>query len=491
MRTLLVITTGQTDVQLVNDDKRSELDRDCCAALHREIEGRTDWETSDSPVVKLKETCKELPGNAFQLCTPKLDAVVEHLRSEGASVVGALILETQREPESEPKDPRAAGVVIERRLKQKLPPMPRLARTAYLTGKDRLEGKADPTDAILRRGVVACIDGAIRSAIMAQPLDQIVVSATGGAASVASLVEEIVRLYAPQHCRVDSLEVSDGARNTPPTHDRAVSRRIVPEPAESYRVRTHVLNLVTQGNLLGAWGACQHLHAHDSEREWTDIVMWLSQFAASLPIAPQCDLPLMGHPLLSARSAIRVELALRNGDVPRAIHGTVSFFEAAIWDWLRHHHIKSDGMDGTDRVFELDPIPVLRGDNNPFRAGSQNRYKISNFGKRSLRIVREYCRSATNLNHLANAVSTVQELRNEVAHSEPKPEVIDDAKKQMVAANLWSSYNTFLSQPLVQDVLRDLQEPHPERLCDDLVGSVRDRLLRCMVSAPAEEDQKQ
>jgi len=34
---------------------------------------------------------------------------------------------------------------------------------------------------------------------------------------------------------------------------------------------------------------------------------------------------------MAVRAALRVELALRAGDIPRAVHGTVAFFEAALW----------------------------------------------------------------------------------------------------------------------------------------------------------------
>ena len=50
MSTLLVITAGQTDVQLVDGDVRREFKRDRCGALHDDLERRvTDWRILDAP----------------------------------------------------------------------------------------------------------------------------------------------------------------------------------------------------------------------------------------------------------------------------------------------------------------------------------------------------------------------------------------------------------------------------------------------------------
>ena len=48
----------------------------------------------------------------------------------------------------------------------------------------------------------------------------------------------------------------------------------------------------------------------------------------------------------------------------------------------------------------------------------------------------------------------------------------------MTATKLWSEEpNTILAQPLAQEVLRELGEPQPESLYDDLLRTVRTRLL--------------
>src|SRR5690606_7688161 len=54
-----------------------------------------------------------------------------------------------------------------------------------------------------------------------------------------------------------------------------------------------------------------------------------------------CDLAVLSHPRMAVRAALRVELSLRAGDIPRAVRGTVAFFEAALWDRLLEHFERS------------------------------------------------------------------------------------------------------------------------------------------------------
>jgi hypothetical protein len=51
-----------------------------------------------------------------------------------------------------------------------------------------------------------------------------------------------------------------------------------------------------------------------------------------------------------------------------------------------------------------------------------------------------------------------------------------EAYSKMIEAQLWSSDNTFLSQPLVKGVLEELGEQDPDQLCRDLITTVRARL---------------
>jgi len=51
------------------------------------------------------------------------------------------------------------------------------------------------------------------------------------------------------------------------------------------------------------------------------------------------------------------------------------------------------------------------------------------------------------------------------------------ARSRMQTAALWSNTDTFLSQPLVQAVLKELGEASPENLLANLLTEVRRRLV--------------
>lgn len=486
MTTLLVVTVGQSDVQLVIDGARRELRRERCASLHDEIERRIgEWRLIDSPDSKSNSAVEMLPAGELLICTPKLDAVLRYLDEQGGSLRAALVLETRRDGQAERGDPRFAGALIEARLRGK--GIETIQRRSYLEGVERLEDRGDPRDAVVRRDVVRRLDQAVRECIQTVEPSRIVVATTGGMPSFSSLVDEIVRLHGLGVAAVDLIEVADGARTRPPSADRAVTRRS--EPAASYQARWHALALAQKGNLLGAWGAVQHLHDDEVERKWTQIVEWLACFASSLPMPESCDIPILTHNRMAVRAAIRVELALRTGDIPRAVHGTVAFFESALWDHLGPHLTRHDAPR-KHRLFKVDPTPVAnlvrRGDGSsddrgrPFEVADESDgvrwYKVFDDDVCGIRLAKYYLKQEC-LQKLGQAVSTVRELRNDVAHNEPTPALMDDARSRMADASLWSTEGTFLTQPLVQSVLRELGEERAGCLCTDLMSTLTNRVL--------------
>ncbi len=482
MSALLVITTGQTDVQLVEGDVRRELSKNNCASLHDEIARRKgEWRLADSPPSKAAGTVESLRQGAFDLCTPKLDAVLRYAKDKQITLTSALILETRRDAQAVPGDPRYAGAVLATRLREY--GITDVRQVPFLTNQERLEG-CEPRDSIIRHEVVDRIEGAVGKAVKDFSPAQILVATTGGFPVVANLVEEIVRLYATPDGTVELLEVPDGAEG------HAVSRQRVPEPEASYQARRHARDLIEKGNLLGAWGAVQHLHGDAVEQRWTKVVEWLGQFAASLPMPEACDIGVLKHEHMSIRTALRVELALRAGDIPRAVHGTVAFFESALWDHLRSRLTHHDDPKKR-RLYKVDPAPadylIRKGDGSdedrkqPFEvteeADGVRWYRIFDDDVCGIRLAKHYMKQEA-LRKLGQAVSNIRELRNDVAHNEPTSELMDEAHARMVAASLWSRNYEFLATPLVQCVLRDLGEQHPDRLCTDLVSTVRSRLLR-------------
>lgn len=482
MKTLLVMTVGQTDVQLVVNDQRHKLDGNICGMLHDAIKERS-WSVVDAPSKRSRDLIKSLPDGEVKLCTPKLDAVLAHF---GATLpTSVLIFETNRQ---DARDPRLAGEVMERRLRDR--GVNQVIREAFLTGAEQLEDPSNDVDAVVRRTVVDTLSKAIREQVeQLTKGDRVFLATTGGLAAANELINEMVRLHAVSGPTVTALEVPD--RERVQGEDRAVEEKF--HPAAGYRARWHALSLIQKGNLLGAWGAVSHLE-NEPGQSWTQIVKWLAHFASSLPLPEGCDLPVLSHERMAVRAALRVELALRAGDIPRAVHGTVAFFEAALWDHLLE---RATGHPDTRRLFKLNPVPaeglVRKGE--PYeskKAGEEDRkrpfihketedgfdwYWIDDNEICAIQIAKHYLK-LDGLTKLGQALAgKVRELRNDVAHNEPTPALMDDARQRMQAASLWSDTDKFLSQPLVQAVLRELGEQHPEVLCDDLLRTVRSRLL--------------
>lgn len=496
MSTLLVITAGQTDVQLVAGGVRKEFDKKRCAALHEALVER-EWTLVDAPPTKTQDEVQELPpeGDVF-ICTPKLDAVLAFLAERCVTLTHALVLHTARRDVE--GDPHQAGRVLERRLAERAPGLVPLPSEPFLTGDERLEDRRDPRDALIRRVVVARLDGAVAAAIEAAVPERVVVATTGGIPPVSNLVEEIVHLRTGSGVEVVSVEVADGSKARPPRADIAVPRRQIADPAASFQVRRHALALLEQGNLVAAWGAVRHLQQDEVEHRWTRVVQWLYLFAASLPLPGECDLYVLRHPRMAARAALRVEFALRAGDVPRAVHGTVAFFEAALWDHLGER-ARPHPQGG--RLYALDPAPAeelvrapekesakrengkrsRKDSERPFELvvgpDGTHWYRVFDDAVCGVRLAKHYL-GRTALTKLGQDISRhVRDLRNDVAHNEPTPALMDDARRRMIAADLWSADNPprFLSRGVIEEVLAELGA---RVSCAELLYTVRRRLLK-------------
>lgn len=485
MTTLLIITVGQTDVQLVLNEQRHKLDGNTCGKLQDEIKSRS-WSVVDSPSERSRAFVTELPNGDLKLCTPKLDAVLSYLRQNKPTSV--LIFETNREGD---RDPRLSGEVVEHRLSEQ--GIHQVKRVAFLRGAEQLEDPSNEMDAVVRREVVTRLSDAIREQVQELTKnDRVFVATTGGLAAANELINELARLHAVGGPTVTALEVPDGDRVN--QADRAVEEKF--HPAAGYRARWHALSLIEKGSLIAAWGAVSHLEGIPGQ-EWTQVVKWLAHFASSLPLPTGCDLPVLSHRRMAVRSAIRVELALRAGDIPRAVQGTVAFFEAALWDRLRE---RTTEHSTKKRLFRLNPPPaaelVRERDTTKLAGLSRSKqdedkkkpfilketdesgdwYWIDDSEVCAVRLAEHYL-SSTPLKSLGQAVNKTRDLRNDVAHNEPTPELMKDARRQMQEAELWSSSDTFLSQPLVQGVLQELGESDPSQLLNNLLAEVRRRLI--------------
>jgi len=464
MSTLLILTTGTTDVQIVMDNKRHELSKNKCGELLDQLVNRS-YSFCDLLLEKETNAIESLPKDDLHVCTPKLDAVLRSFKEQLPDAV--LILETGRGFES---DPRQAGAVLEKRLRER--GMKQVCRQVFLKGQERLENSENESDAVVRREVVSRLAGIIQNVFTTRNPTHIYMALAGGIPEANDVVNELVRLYAVANpCQVTSLKVPDGTKIK--REDKAVPEPF--HPAAGIRARWHALDLIQKGNLLAAWGAVSHLENQPGQ-EWTKVVRWLADFAASLPIADECDIAVLKHPTMAVRAALRVELALRAGDIPRAVHGTVSFFEAALWDWLRRRDFATDdhatgGNLSNGFTFASKP------DEKRFRQKGGKWY-IKDFydGQQAWVSVLNKPALAGYFNALTD---DIRNLRHDVAHNEPTQALMQQARKCMQGANLWSTNNplSFMSQPLVQEVLRELGEQNPETLHTQLIEDIRSRLL--------------
>jgi hypothetical protein len=205
MTTLLVMTVGQTDVQLVVNEQRHRLDGNTCGTLHDAIKERS-WSVVDAPTCRSRDLIKVLPEGELRLCTPKLDAVLAHFTP--SLPMSVLIFETRRQVA---RDPRFAGEVMKRRLRDR--GVGNVTCVAFLTGDEQLEDPSVEVDAVVRRSVVAKLSNAIHCATAnLEPDDFVFVATTGGLAAANELINELVRLHCVGGPSVTALEVPDGER---------------------------------------------------------------------------------------------------------------------------------------------------------------------------------------------------------------------------------------------------------------------------------------
>ncbi len=494
MTTILVMTTGRTDVQIVDQQKRWEIDEDYVGALHDQLRDHPDaWVLVDAPAERGRPPRQTFPQQLpWEICTPKFDAVLTYFGDTLPDRV--ILLGTERQTRG---DPRFAGKVLEKRARSR--GIQDIRHCAYLGLTDRdLEDRECPFDAIIRRAVVRRIEDAICDGVA--DATRIVVATVGGMPEVKSLVKELVRLHAPHMVEPDEIEVDDGARTGGGQPDKAVSRRRI-DPIEPVRLRKQALSLIEKGNLLGALGAVAHLDKQT--HPWTQTIHWLAQFASSLPFDPPLPagsgLEVLGHSRMAVRAALRVELALRACDIPRAVHGTVAFFESALWDHILDRFERTGRKHRSWEVLRLKdraPAPsgckLLRNDNpdekdrrnSPFERLDDGTYIFDEDG--AGRFARDYVRSEP-LKELADAIEKVRSLRNDVAHNEPTPKLMNDARERMSKEALWSNTTpaAFLSQPLVQAVLKDLGETNPENVLANLLMEVRRHLVAAAIGNAA------
>lgn len=504
MSGLLIYTTGDTDVQLVENGQRWEL-RKVSKELARP-ERKLTLSSSSLPKARC-EPRTNLPDGDLEICTPKADAVLAYLAHHAPDLRQVLLLHTDR-----PNDPVHATRLVKERLER----AGLTVDPVSFLSEGPLEGTigCPPDDAVIRRVVSQRLEQVV-SIALENSSGPLVVAAIGGMPSVRALVTELVRLHASART-IHELDVTDRSGTSPSgsrdltsspalaeathhaaeathraaeaTHqDRAIERHRL-DPTELVAARRHALTLVERGNFVAAWGAVAHLEHEPSCQPWVQALRWLYQWATSQPIDEACDVPIINETTGAAAVALRVEQALVNGELHRAISNTSAFFEELVWAHLRSGYVTDSGQrhQSGDSLYRVSPEPPR---SNGFTRREQL-FQVRNFGLGHRDILdylvtnSESARQQTPgifatqaLSQLKDLAEDVQDARNNTAHSEPDRDQLRAATATFRDLGLWTADNHFLSAPLISAALREIGTPDPESLFDRLVAAIRARLL--------------
>ncbi len=482
---LLILSVGHSDVQLrISDSERREIERSLFDDLEQRFSEQT-LHVGDTPSTKLGGKVDALPVGAV-VCSPKLDAVLDYIVERDGEPSRVLVLETMRTTKRE--EPRVAGAVVEKRIRGRCPAA-NVVRVAYLDDQtSTLAGAAQARGQEKRRlvdeQVAKNIHAAIENALQSAGSGAVYVFAGGAMGHIGALVEELAQLLAGPNTRSELLTVSD-ARKDKLTHEVAVPKKMEATVAEAWRARRQAWELIEQGDFQAAWGAVGSLMI-DLEPDWMRRVHWLHQFATSMPIDRDCTLASLSGSR-AAKTAIRVEAALRRGDIARAIHGTLAFAESLYWDLLFQEKMiqHSDPKRPTHGMFRAGQEPSSSL-NACFKDDGGGYYEPNFHSERKIR--RDYlCNQG--LNDLeAKLPDRIRKLRHDVAHAEPTPAIMDAAIEMMQAEGLWSvktQYRAdrapvprFLTQQIVQESLRQVGLAEPELLFESLLSEVRTVLAK-------------
>lgn len=522
---LLIVSTGRTDVQVVVEGRRREVRKEIIGAFHdllRDQPARWSLEATTG-IPRDDASIEVLPSGHLSICTPKLDGILDLLARTDNVPTEILLLETSR---SKKDDPRYAGQILEARIHQLLGPEVAVAHCTYLAGWERLEDKSRPGDEFVRAEVAERIERSIGAEIRRISPSRITLALTGGFPMLDLLIEETVRLHALAHSQrfcapsstsasieVELVKVPEPDRTRPGVEEMAVPESAM-RPHVANATKRRALELLSEGHVLGAWGAAKALAGDDVEGEWVGVFESLYRWMSSLPVNHEAaPLSALRDPRGAVRAALHVELALRAENIPAATLGTIAFMEAAIWDHLMDQWLAPAERLGQYRLrrdvpaemvkielervrcepgelaeFDLVKLDHVKGNaNRPFlvEASAAPSNPKSN-GARTGDIVTVHdgggCTAKLTRDLLAKpalerfriACDPLRNFRNDVAHNVPTPERMELVTRKMQERALWSrgAVASFLSQSLCADVLMELGVDHPSRLLDNLICEV-------------------
>ncbi|MBK6842822.1 MAG: hypothetical protein IPG88_11015 [Gemmatimonadetes bacterium] len=523
---LLIVSTGRTDVQVVVEGSRWEVGKEIMGDFHdllRYQPARWSLEATTGIPRARKAKVEVLPSGHFRICTPKLDGILELLEGRDNAPTEILLLETRR---TEPEDPRYAGQVLEARIHQRLGPEVAVVHCSYLAGRERVEDKSRPRDEFVRVAVAERIERSIGAEIRRISPSRITLALTGGFPMLDLVIEETVRLHALAHSQrlcapastsasieVELVKVPEPDRTSPDAEELAVPESAM-RPHVANATKRRALELLSEGHVLGAWGAAKALAGDDVEGDWVDVFESLYRWMSSLPVNPEATpLSALRDARGAVRAALHVELALRAENIPAATMGTIAFMEAAIWDHLMDQWLAPAERLGQYRLrrdvpaemvkielervrcelgelaeFELVKLDHVKGNaNRPFLveasaapsnpksngARTGDTVTVHDGGGCTARLTRDLLAKPA-LERFRIACDPLRNFRNDVAHNVPTPERMELVTRKMQERALWSrgAVASFLSQSLCADVLTELGVDQPSRLLDNLICEV-------------------
>lgn len=364
MTTLLLVSAGRTDLQVVISDNG----RECrtiptsLRAFHESLLQNRDW-VIDEEAVRLDpfgDRDDIGPPPEYCLCDSEgrvrlVPAKLKSLLDEVGTVDAAVVFASWRDPEVDRREPVAVGPIlagwIEARnrgdsarardlaLQRSEPWDPEQSDwpggaqwVNILRGQERLEGDGQEQQAISRKLVIRLHLALRRLKDNLKP-DRVVVARTGGFPAVKELMVLVANLVFGSE-RVSVREVPE--RASQPVPEGADYQK---SPQETYRLREAALVRVRRGDLEAAAAFAAGVRDDTWERHWAEPVIaaadWLVGRSPVPSNAPEYLKRLNSIHLRCFWAAARAEAALRAGRIQEAVINSVTFWDAALLDAIQ------------------------------------------------------------------------------------------------------------------------------------------------------------
>jgi hypothetical protein len=236
-----------------------------------------------------------------------------------------------------------------------------------------------------------------------------------------------------------------------------------PNPAESFRFRSHAAKLVQIGDFSGAYGAVKWLESDTKEKIWVDRLRIIADYMAGLlsndhrEQCPKYLRPLMRPKVQSLLAGVRVEAALCTKRIPEAVLWTANFFDAALIDFIGRFFEEStvDGETSCLKIPRNFDIPKLLLDDEYSKPclglkRSDNKfetYKVFTgffWDEKWLSVIKQEPLSALNealkteIEYKFRRKISPKDSRNIITHKSLTPETMSMMQQVFAEARLWN-----------------------------------------------------